>query len=210
MINEWMFLFLTFSVKVTYKHYEWSLSYKWHPYVILYELSTCYKEVFSTWLQLTTIILAVQRQWMLNFTLFCPSIHNAYTYFLCIFVCLFIIYNQVQETGLHREHDPVWAVLVQLLTSISSFRWCTAVHRLHYSFATIDLLTSHTYMWYNTLWRNTFNCRGNFVTQQLVAVDYKVQHFLQVYKSRKLLFYPTLYDLTEVFPGSFLIIQTHK
>jgi len=91
MINEWMFLFLMFSVKVTYKHYHGSLSYKRHQYVILYELSTCYKEVFPTWLQLTTIILAVQRQWMLNFTTFCPSIHNSNTYFLCIFICLFII-----------------------------------------------------------------------------------------------------------------------
>lgn len=145
MINEWMFLFLMFSVKVTYKHYHGSLSYKWHQYVILYELFTCYKEVFSTWLQLTTIILAVQRQWMLNFTTFCPSIHNANTYFLCVFICLFIIYDQVWETSLHKEHDPIWAVLVQLLTPISSFRRCTAVHRLHYSFATIDLLTSHTY-----------------------------------------------------------------
>ena len=166
--------------------------------------------MFSTWLQLTTIILAVQRQWMLNFTTFCPSIHNANTYFLCIFICLFIIYNQVWETSLHKEHDPIWAVLVQLLTFMSWFRWCTVVHTLHYSFATIDLLTSHTYKWYNTLWRNTFNCRSNFVTQHLVAVDYKVQHFLQVYHFRKLLFYSTLYVLTEVFLGTFLTIETHK
>jgi hypothetical protein len=59
--------------------YHGNLSYKWHQYVILCKLATCYERVFSTWLQLTTIILAVQRQWMLNFTAFCPSIHNAYT-----------------------------------------------------------------------------------------------------------------------------------
>jgi hypothetical protein len=142
MNNEWMLLFLLFSVKVIYKHYHGSLSYKWQQYIILYELYTCYKGVFSTWLQLTTIILAVQRQWMLYFTAFCPSIHNAYTYFLCTFICLCIIYNQVQETGLHKEHDLIWAVLVQLLTSISTLRRCTAVCGLHYSFASTDLLTS--------------------------------------------------------------------
>lgn len=156
------------------------------------ELSTCYKGVFLTWLQLTTIILAVQRQWMLNFTMFCPSIHNAYTYIKCIFICSFIIYNQVQEMGLHKDHDLIWAVLVQLLTSISSNRWRIAVYRLPYSFVTTDMLTSYTYKLYNTLWRKTFKCRSYFVNQQLMAVDYKMQPFLQVYKSRKLLFYPTI------------------
>lgn len=56
-----MFLFMICSVKLIFKHYKETLNYKWRQFII-----SCRKDLFSTWLQLTTNNLAVHRQWTLN------------------------------------------------------------------------------------------------------------------------------------------------